>query len=99
MHPTVTQSWRDFYVFTYATGMTSGISLAEQIGEKGGEAARRYVDEMLKAGASAPTLQILSNAGVNLETSAPIIDMLDLFEETLEEFDRIRTEAYGRSRS
>ena len=91
----VSQFWRNFYVFTYATGMTSGISLATQIQEKGDDAAERYIDNLLKGGASAPPLEILSRAGVNLETPAPIIDMLDLFEETVEEFDRVWTEAYG----
>lgn len=93
----ISQFWRNFYVFTYATGMTSGISLAEQINDQGRKAADRYIDEMLKAGASAPPLEILSRAGVNLETAEPVIDMLDLFEETLNEFDKTWTKKYGKS--
>jgi len=85
----------NFYVFSYATGLTSGISLAQQIQEKGQAAATKYIDNMLKAGSSAPPLDILRDGGVDLETPTPILDMLDLFEETVQEFDRIWTAAYG----
>jgi oligoendopeptidase F len=85
----------NFYVFTYATGLTSGLSLAEQIDKQGDKAAHRYIDNLLKAGASAPPLEILRNAGVDLETPRPILDMLDLFEQTINEFDRVWTKSYG----
>jgi len=78
----------NFYVFSYATGLTSGLSLASQIQATGQKAAGRYIDNMLKAGASAPPLDILRNAGVDLETAQPILDMLDTFERTVDEFDR-----------
>lgn len=85
----------DFYVFTYATGLTSGISLARQIQENGEDAARRYIDSMLKGGSSAPPLELLGAAGVDMQTPAPILTMLDLFEDTVEEFDTLWTETYG----
>ena len=78
----------DFYVFTYATGLTSGLAMAERIDDKGDDAARQYIDEMLKAGSSAPPLTILKDAGVDLETPAPIEAALDLFAETLEQFEK-----------
>ncbi|MBN1337223.1 MAG: oligoendopeptidase F [Deltaproteobacteria bacterium] len=80
----------NFYVYTYALGLTSGISLAEQIGQRGkaGRAAvERYKKHLLSAGGSQPPLVILRNAGVDLETPDPILDMLDLFERTVAEFD------------
>ncbi len=92
----ISQFWRNYYVFAYATGMTSGISLAKQIDEKGDKAAERYINGMLKAGSSSPPLDILRSAGVDLETPQPILDMLDLFEETVDEFDRIWTKEYGK---
>ncbi len=78
----------NFYVFSYATGLTSGLALAEEISESGDDAARRYIDNMLKAGSSAPPLEILARAGVDLETPAPIQSAMDLFAETVEEFER-----------
>ena len=87
----------NFYVFTYATGLTSGLALADAIDEQGEAAATRYVDNMLKAGSSAPPLDILRNAGVDLETPAPIVAAMDMFEETVEEFDRVWTRKYGKA--
>ena len=85
----------NFYVFTYATGLTSGISLARDIMDQGQKAADRFIDNMLKAGSSAPPLEILKAAGVDLEKPDPILTMLDLFEETIEEFDALWTKTYG----
>jgi oligoendopeptidase F len=85
----------NFYVFTYATGLTSGISLAQQIMAQGDKAAQRYIDNLLKAGSSAPPLEILKSAGVDLEQPDPILTMLDLFEDTIEEFDALWTKTYG----
>jgi oligoendopeptidase F len=78
----------DFYVFTYATGLTSGLAMADRIAEHGDRAAEQYVDEMLKAGSSAPPLEILRSAGVDLETPAPIEAAMDMFAETLEQFEK-----------
>jgi oligoendopeptidase F len=86
----------NFYVFSYATGLTSGLALAEGISKHGDKAADRYVDNMLKAGSSAPPLDILRSAGVDLETPAPILRAMDLFERTIEEFDQTWTKAYGK---
>jgi len=85
----------DFYVFTYATGLTSGLALADEITEHGDEAAQRYIDNMLKAGSSAPPLEILRNAGVDLESPAPIISAMEMFEQTIDEFDRLWSKKYG----
>jgi len=79
----------DFYVFTYATGLTSGLAMAERIEKHGDKAARQYVDNMLKAGSSAPPLEILKNAGVDLESPQPIQAAMDLFAATLDEFERV----------
>jgi len=85
----------NFYVFTYATGLTSGLALADEITENGDKAAQRYIDNMLKAGSSAPPLEILRNAGVDLETPAPIISAMDMFEQTIDEFDTLWSKKYG----
>ena len=87
----------NFYVFTYATGLTSGLALADEIDQQGDKAAQRYIDNMLKAGSSAPPLDILRNAGVDLETPAPIVAAMNMFEETIDEFDKLWTQKYGRN--
>ena len=85
----------NFYVFTYATGLTSGISLAQQILDGGQKAADRYIGNLLSGGSSAPPLELLKRAGVDLEKPDPILTMLDLFEETVDEFDALWTKTYG----
>ncbi len=85
----------NFYVFTYATGLTSGLAIADLIEEDGQKAADRYIDNMLSAGSSAPPLDILRNAGVDLEKPEPILAAMDLFEETVKEFDKLWTKKYG----
>ena len=85
----------NFYVFTYATGLTSGLAMADVITEQGDAAADRYIDNMLKAGSSAPPLDILRSAGVDLETPAPILAAMDMFEKTVDEFDVLWTQKYG----
>ncbi len=85
----------NFYVFTYATGLTSGLAMADEISAHGEKAARRYIDNMLKAGSSAPPLDILRSAGVDLETPAPILSAMDVFERTVDEFDKLWTRKYG----
>ncbi len=84
----------NFYVFSYATGLTSGISMAQLIEDEGQKAADRYIDQMLSAGSSDKPLTILKNAGVDLETPQPILTMLDLFEKTIEDFDKLWTKTY-----
>ena len=86
----------NFYVFTYATGITSGVAIADLIDDKGSKAADRYIDSMLSAGSSAPPLDILREAGVDLETPDPILAAMDMFEKTVEEFDKLWTKKYGK---
>ena len=86
----------NFYVFTYATGLTSGLALADEISANGDKAAQRYINNMLKAGSSAPPLDILRNAGVDLETAAPIVSAMDAFANTVAEFDKLWTKKYGK---
>ncbi|MCP4293106.1 MAG: oligoendopeptidase F, partial [bacterium] len=85
----------NFYVFTYATGITSGVALADLIEEDGKKAAERYLENMLSAGSSAPPLDILSSAGVDLEKPDPILAAMDMFEKTVKEFDKLWTKKYG----
>jgi oligoendopeptidase F len=86
----------NFYVFTYATGLTSGLAMADLINEQGDDAAQAYINNMLKAGSSAPPLDILRSAGVDLETPAPILSAMKVFEETVVEFEKLWTQKYGK---
>jgi oligoendopeptidase F len=73
-----------FYVFQYATGMSSAVNIATAVRDEGDAARERYL-AMLAAGGSDYPMDVLKRAGVDLETPAPI-------EAGIEEFDRVVTE-------
>jgi oligoendopeptidase F len=73
-----------YYVYSYATGLCSGIAIAERVKEHGDEAVEDYLG-MLKGGCSKPPLELLAGAGVDL--SKP-----DAIESALKRFDRTITE-------
>ena len=73
--------YRAFYVYQYATGMSSAINIATAVRDEGETARERYLG-MLSAGSSDYSMNILKRAGVDLETPAPI-------EAGVAEFDRV----------
>jgi oligoendopeptidase F len=77
--------WK-YYVFTYATGLSSGIAIAERVAS-GDEAAQAAYLEMLSAGASKPPLEILKGAGVDLTRPDAIEAAMRLFDEVLSELE------------
>jgi oligoendopeptidase F len=73
-----------YYVFTYATGLSSGIAFAEKIKNEGSEARDAYI-EMLKGGNSKPPLELLKAAGLDLTKPQAIESALQLFDKTVDE--------------
>lgn len=70
-----------YYVYSYATGLSSALSFARLIAASP-ENAQRYID-MLKAGGSKNSVTLLREAGVDLSTPAPIELALKEFDETV----------------
>jgi oligoendopeptidase F len=77
-----------FYVFTYATGLSSGIALAEKIKSEGEPAAEGFL-EMLEGGASAPPLELLKRAGVDMSQPDAVTSALELFDRRVKELEQI----------
>lgn len=77
-----------FYVFSYATGMSSGIALAELIQEGGAPAREAYLD-MLRGGNSKPPLELLKGAGVDLTRPEAINAAARLMDSTLTEMEEL----------
>ena len=77
-----------YYVYSYATGLSSGIAIANRVREKGEPAAHAYLD-MLRAGCSEPPLVLLKKAGVDLTTPAPIEAAMKTFQRTLDEVEQL----------
>lgn len=72
----------NFYVYKYATGFSAAAALADKIENEGREAAERYLD-FLKAGGSDYPLNILKNAGVDMEKPGAIENAVRKFERYL----------------
>jgi len=77
-----------YYVYSYATGMTSGIAIADRVKTRGRPAAREFLG-MLKGGASAPPLELLAGAGVDLTRPDALDAAMKTFEETLAEVEKL----------
>ena len=77
-----------YYVYVYATGLASGISIAERVQHGGAPAAEAYLG-MLKGGCSKAPLELLKGAGVDLTSPAPIETALRSFEGTLNETEKL----------
>jgi oligoendopeptidase F len=77
-----------YYVYSYATGLSSGIALAGRIEEGGEKAVQDYLG-MLQGGCSRPPLDLLKSAGVDLTKPEPIEAALKLFEQTVAELEKL----------
>jgi oligoendopeptidase F len=73
-----------YYVYSYATGLSCGIAIAERVKEHGDKAVDAYLG-MLKGGCSDAPLTLLKGAGVDLTKPEAI-------ESALQRFDRRVTE-------
>ncbi|MBR2341798.1 MAG: oligoendopeptidase F [Clostridia bacterium] len=80
--------YRSFYVYKYATGIISAISIVKRILAEGEPAVKDYF-EFLRGGNSTDPVSILKKAGVDLTTKAPFETAMQEFENTLEEFEKL----------
>ncbi|MCK8817631.1 oligoendopeptidase F [Natroniella sulfidigena] len=78
----------NFYVYQYATGFSAAVALSQQILEQGEEAVNRYL-EFLQGGSSDYPLNLLRQAGVDMESSEPIEKSLAVFSELIEEMEQL----------
>ncbi|MBK8167545.1 MAG: oligoendopeptidase F [bacterium] len=76
-----------YYVYSYATGLSCGIAIAENVKAKGQPAVDGYL-QMLSGGCAEPPLDLLKKAGVDLTRP-------DAINAALARFDRIVTELAG----
>jgi len=77
-----------YYVYSYATGLSSGIAIADRVKTLGQPAADAFLG-MLKGGASAPPLQLLAEAGVDLTKPDALAAAMKTFEATLDEVEKL----------
>ncbi|SFJ42104.1 oligoendopeptidase F [Thermoflavimicrobium dichotomicum] len=78
----------NYYVYQYATGFSAAAALSKQILTEGKPAVDRYID-FLKAGSSASPIDVLKKAGVDMTSPEPIRAALQVFEENLDELEKL----------
>ncbi len=83
--------YRAFYVYQYATGMSSAINIARKVRDEGEPAQRRYL-EMLASGGSDYPMNILERAGVDLTQREPLEVAMREFEGTIAEMEELATQ-------
>ena len=80
--------YNSFYVYKYATGLISAISIAERIYSEGDKAVEDYF-RFLSSGASDGSVELLKLAGVDLTKKDAYEAMVKSFETTLAEFESL----------
>lgn len=78
-----------FYVYQYATGYSAAIALSDKILKEGKEAADRYIENFLCGGCSKSPIELLSGAGVNMESPKPVEDALMVFENLVGQMEEL----------
>ena len=78
----------NFYVFQYATGFAASEVLAKKVMNEGKDAVSRYLS-FLKAGSSDYSINILKNAGVDMNSPEPVLAATQKMNSLLDEFESI----------
>jgi oligoendopeptidase F len=73
-----------FYVYKYATGLSAAITLSKRVAEGGAKELEAYL-AFLKGGCSKWPLDLLRDAGVDLEKPEPVATALTRFGELVDE--------------
>ena len=77
-----------FYVYKYATGISAAIALADRVLEGGPRACADYL-RFLQGGCSKDPLDLLRDAGVDMEQPQPVDTALAYFGRLVEELDSL----------
>jgi oligoendopeptidase F len=80
--------YRAFYVYKYATGMSAAIALSERV-LSGGKRERDDYLNFLKGGCSKYPLDLLRDAGVDMEKPEPVETALTHFGRLVDELDSL----------
>ena len=78
--------YRAFYVYKYATGLSAAIALSQRVLHGGQQELNDYLS-FLKGGCSKFPLDLLRDAGVDMEKPEPVDTALDYFRTLVDELD------------
>ncbi len=80
--------YRAFYVYKYATGLSAAIALSQRV-LKGGDAELNDYLNFLKSGCSKDPLDLLRDAGVDMQKPQPVNTALKYFDQLVTELDEL----------
>ena len=80
--------YMNFYVYNYATSMSASYQLVNNITEGKEGAVQKYI-EFLGAGGSDYPVEILKKAGVDMNSSEPVDNILKYFGELVDEMEKL----------
>ena len=78
----------NYYVFQYATGFSAAVAIANRILKEGAPAVADY-KKFLSGGSSTDPISLLKIAGVDMSGPAPVNSALQLFDELLDEMEKL----------
>jgi len=78
----------NFYVYQYATSFAASVTIAHRILEQGEAALKPYLT-FLKSGCTQDPVSLLRMAGVDLSTSQPIDEALEVFGHAVSEMEEL----------
>ncbi len=81
----------DYYVYQYATGYSAAIALSRRILKEGASAVKDYI-QFLSGGCSTDPISLLRGAGVDMASTTPIHEALQLFDELITEMEQLMEE-------
>ncbi|MBQ0050479.1 MAG: oligoendopeptidase F [Treponema sp.] len=77
-----------FYVYKYATGISASLALAKRV-TQGGEKEREDYFKFLKSGGSRYPIESLKIAGVDMSSSEPVQNALDVFADIVKQLEKL----------
>jgi oligoendopeptidase F len=80
--------YRAFYVYKYATGMSAAMALVDRVMHGGPKELQEYLG-FLKGGSSKDPLDLLRDAGVDMEKPEPVDSALQQFAKLVDELDSL----------
>ena len=80
--------YRSFYVYKYATGLSAAIALSQKVLNGGSPELDAYLG-FLKSGCSKFPLDLLRDAGVDLETPEPVEAAMSKFATLVDQLDQL----------
>lgn len=83
--------YMNYYVYQYATGFSAAMALSKKLINQEKGAVDHYLT-FLKGGCSKSPIELLRGAGVDMESTKPIHDALQLFDSLIEELDELLDE-------